>query len=581
MMLRSLWIVTSLWILPLMVWAKPLTDQPIYLYASPLTAQFLKADGTSYDVPLARWRKYLKKYGKNFKEINREELLSKLQPGVLVLASAQFLDDDERKAIHDFSTTGGSLLATGATGSRDGAGQLKGDDFLHSLFKVRVLGRFNSNNDWFIMPFGDGPLTWPLSAGRRMSVGKAPENLLRIESPHLAAVFMDWIRSKDDVGPNGAIALHESDTHRGVFFAFPESVWGFHKPADMSLMLDSTLAWLRREPKLFKAAWPAGNVAAHLIEMDTEDKFFSAPRLADHLEKIGVRGTFYCLTSEAIKYPAIVKDLLARGHEIAYHADIHIGFKGTEPAQQESRIKAMKEQMRTILGEASSAVTGFRAPTEGYDVNTEILLRKNGILHHAADPSSHQDRLPFFSNAEPEVGTDQSIVVLPRTQFDDVNFKRLVYGAPRVEATLAYDLDLVVKSGAFGLLSVHSQNYVDGGLMRETMGNYMEKVATYKDRLWIARGDQITAWWRKRELVKVKQAAHDKGSLLQLSISTPGNVDDLTVFVTHPTKNAQPSVQTLDAKAAKVKIKQVDPFRSALVFSPLQTGDFEYLVRFP
>lgn len=581
MMLRSLWILVSFWILPLAGLAKPIADQPIYLYASPLTAQFLKADGTSYDVPLARWRKYLKKYGKSFKEVNRSDLLGKLQPGILVLASAQFLDDEERKAIQNFSTAGGSLLATGTTGFRDGTGQAKGDEFLYSLFNVRVLGQFSSKNDWFIMPFGDGPLTWPLSAGRRMSVGKAPENLLRIESPHLAAVFMDWIRSKDDVGPNGAIAFHESDTHRGVFFAFPESVWGFHKPADMSLMLDSTMSWLKREPKLFKAAWPAGNVAAHLIEMDTEDKFFSAPRLADHLEKIGVKGTFYCLTSEAVKYPAIVKDLLARGHEIAYHADVHVGFKGIDPVQQEARIQAMKEQMRTILGDASNAVTGFRAPTEGYDVNTEILLRKHGILHHAADPSSHQDRLPFFSMAEPDVGTDQSIVVLPRTQFDDVNFKRLIYGPARIEATLAYDIDLIVKSGAFGLLSVHSQNYVDGGLMRETMGNYMQKVATHKDRLWIARGDQITAWWRKRELVKVKQVAHDKGILLQLSVNAPGKVDDLTVFVIHPVKGVLPTVQAPGALAAKIRVKPVDAFRSALVFDKLPMGEFEYLVNFP
>lgn len=583
MLVRVVLIWAMVFFMPHVVLAKPLTNQPIYLYLSPLTAQFLRANNSSYDVPLARWRKYLRKYGKSVKELNRSELLGKLEPGVLVLASSQLLGDDERKAIQEFSASGGSLLATWATGSRDTSGQLIGYDFLDTLFKVRVRGEFSANadSDWFMMPFGDGPLTWSLPAGRRMSVGQPVEKMLRIESANLAATFMNWARTKDDVGPNGAIAFHESDTHRGVFFSFPESTWGFHKPADMSMMLDGVMAWLRREPKLFKAAWPDGKVAAHLIEMDTEDKFFSATRLADDLERIGAKGTFYCLTTEAIKYPSIVKDLLARGHEIAYHADIHTGFKGVDPGVQEGRIQAMKDQMHTILGDASSVVTGFRAPTEGYDVNTEVLLRKHGILHHAADPSSHEDRLPFFSIAEPSLGTDQALVVLPRTQLDDVNFKRLIYGTARVEDTLAYDLDLIVKGGAFGLLSVHSQNYVDGGLMRESMGNYIEKVAAYKDRLWVARGDQIAAWWRKRELVQVKQAAQGQDMLLQMAVSAPGNVEGLTVFVIHPEKNAMPTVQARDAKAAKVRVKPIDAFRSALVFDKLEAGDFEYLVHFP
>jgi len=566
---------------PVAVFSATRVEKPVYLYLSPLTQQYLKANGASYyDESLFRWKKYLRgKYKRLYKEIGRIELLGSLEPGVLVLASAQTLDPDEQSAIRRFTDAGGSLLATGATSSRDASGAFIGYAFVESMFKLRVLGQYGANADWFLMPFGDGPMTWALPAGRRMSVGPNPKDLLRVQSDHLAAVFMNWIRTKDEVGPNGAIAYHESNGSRGVYFSFPETVWGFHRLADMNNLLDGTMDWLRREPRVFKSAWPNGKVAAHLIEMDTEFEFYSAPFLADDLDRIGVKGTFYCLTSEAIKYPEIVKKLLARGHEIAYHADVHFGFKSIDPAAQEKRIQTMKDQMRTILGDHVGVATGFRAPTESYDATTESLLRKYGILHHAADPSSSQDRLPFFSVAEPDLSSDRSLVVLPRTQLDDVNFKQLIYGPARVEANLAHDLDMVVMSGSFGLLSVHSQNYIEGGLMRQTLAHYVTKVAALKDRLWIARGDEIAAWWRNREKFKVAQT--ELGEDVGFSLTVKGtNIAGATVFVTHPTINVAPSVVAQSGSTLKFQIKRIDGFRSAIIFDKLDAGEYAFIVTF-
>ena len=556
-------------------------EKPVYLYLSPLTQQYSTANGESYETSLLRWKKYLGgKYKRRYKEISRVELLGSLEPGVLVLASAQVLDPDEQSAIRRFAQVGGSLLATGATGSRDAANTFIGYAFIESIFKLRVLGQYGADVDWFLMPFGDGPLTWAIPAGRRMAVGPNSKDLLRVQSDHLAAVFMNWIRTKDEVGPNGAIAYHESNGSRSVYFAFPETVWGFHRPAaDMKDLLDGTMDWLHRETRIFKSAWPNGKVAAHLIEMDTEFQFYSAPFFAEDLDQIGVKGTFYCLTSEAIKYPEIVRKLLARGHEIAYHADVHFGFKLIDPAAQEKRIQTMKEQMRTILGNSADVATGFRAPTESYDATTESLLRKYGILHHAADPSSSQNRLPFFSVGKADSDAEHSLVVLPRTQLDDIGFKQLIYGPARVVTNLTYDLDLVVMSGSFGLLSVHSQNYVEGGLMRQTMTSYLSKVATYKDRLWIARGDEITEWWRNREKFKVLQAEQSDVVGFSLTTKSP-KIEGAAVFITLPTINAVPSVLVKNGSAMKFKIKRIDDFRSAIIFDKLDAGDSTFSVTF-
>lgn len=555
-------------------WASDTVDAPVYLYASPTTGDYMKLQGKSHAYMIKRWRPYLKKYGDQFREVTREQLLGGLKPGVLVLPTAIALDTQERLAIEKFAKKGGSLLGNGLIGTLDARGQPTGMSFLEDTFQVRTHGFFPASDDSFFMPLGDGPLTWPIPALRRMPISNSKDSVMRISTKNEAAVFMDWSRSQQ-TEPHSVMAFDESANSRSAYFSFGDDAWVASK--DTNLILDATLAWLRRVPHAHKAAWPHGYQAAHLIEMDTEDQFFSAPSFAKHLESQGFKGTFYSLTSEAARYPDIVRDLMARGHEIAYHADVHFGFKGDAEGEQELRIMFMKQQMQTILGDRVKEATGFRAPTESYDTTTERLLRKHGILHHAADESAIEDRLPFFSVSEPGIHPQQALVVLPRTQLDDVSFKKLKYSPEQVISAMTHDLDLTVRSGGFGLLSVHTQNYVAGGLMLLTMGEYMRKVAAYQGRLWVARGDEITAWWRQREAVKIDQRLIK--NTLHLALQNTAPAQGLTVLVTLPHKNSAVRISTATS-GALVKVKPIDAFRTALVFDTLPAGRTQLRVDF-
>jgi hypothetical protein len=558
-------------------WATELSGGVLYFYRSQATDQYFTSQGQSYEKIIKRWRPYLKKYKEHTRELTRDQLLAGVPSGVLILPTAVALDAQERAAILRFAALGGSLLGSGLVGTRDAQGHFVGLDFLHSTFHVRSHGFFPVNDDTFFMPFGDGPVTWPIPASRRMPISNTEGNLLRISGNHEAAVAMDWSRSIQ-AEPYGVMAFDETGKSRIAFLSVADSAWPNSK--DAFLLLDATIAWLRREPQAYKAAWPMGYEASHLIEMDTEDQFYSAPSFAQHLENEGFKGTFYSLTSEAVRVPDVVRDLIKRGHEIAYHADVHLGFKGDSAGEQELRIRFMKQQMQVILGDRAKEATGFRAPTESYDKTTEILLRKYGLLHHAADESAHEDRLPFFSVSEPGVPPDQALVVLPRTQLDDVNFKDMKLTPEQVNTILNHDLDLTVRSGAFGLLSVHSQNYVEGGLMLHTMGDYIHKVASYRDRLWVARGDEITSWWRQREAVQVDQQWLNNGLQVSVINTNSGPVAGLTVFVTLPGRNASLRVATTP-RATAVRTKPVDAFRTALIFDNLPPGVTQLRLTFP
>lgn len=548
-------------------------DTPLYLYASPTTADYMQQQGQSHALTVKRWRTYLRKYGAQFQRISREELLDGLKPGVLILPTATALDAQERAAIQQFAQTGGSLLGNGLIGTVDAQGQSAGLGFLEGTFKVRTHGFFGPDDGAFFMPFGDGPLTWPIPAGRRMPINTSKAQVLRISAQQEAAVLMNWARSMQ-TEPFSVMAFDESAGSRSAYFSLSDEAWSSSR--DNSLIMDATLAWLLRLPYAYKAAWPHGYQAAHLFGMDIDDQFHAAPVFAKHLESEGFKGTFYSLTSEAVRHPGLVRDLMTRGHEIAYHGDVHFGFKGDAEGEQELRLLFMKQQMQSILGDRAFEATGFRAPAESYDRTTEQLLRKHGILHHAANENAIEDRLPFFSVSEPGMDSRQALVVLPRTQLDDVRFRELQYTPEQVTSNLAFNLDLTVRSGSFGLVSVHSQNYVDGGLMRLTMQEYLRKVATYRDRLWVARGDEITTWWRQREAVQIDQRLIK--DTLHIALKNPAPVPGLTVLVTLPRKDAK--VRVVATGGALVRVKPMDSFRAALVFDTLPAGRTQLRVDF-
>ena len=91
-------------------------------------------------------------------------------------------------------------------------------------------------------------------------------------------------------------------------------------------------------------------------------------RLLDILDYADARATFFVLGWVAERYPALVQDIAARGHEIACH-----GY-GHQMIQRQSRLEFAKDVQRAktaVEDAAGAAVVGFRAPT--FSVMRETL----------------------------------------------------------------------------------------------------------------------------------------------------------------------------------------------------------------
>jgi peptidoglycan/xylan/chitin deacetylase (PgdA/CDA1 family) len=551
----------------------------ILLYASPGTKSYFAGIGGNYDTLLVPWRSYFSTRKWSVTEIEETKPLQSLKDGVLILPSAVSLNADERSDILAFRDRGGSILTTWATGSRNANGTWEGWQFLDAL-GVKMVGEIPAAAEVnHLVLTGESPVSNTLLSGQRVWMSKTTEALLRFEGQRIAGRFMNWGRVVDDERrTEGAIVYSESTARsaRAVSYAFAETAWESH-PLDIYDLLDDSIRWLSHEPVAVRAAWPKGIRASQLIEMDTEEGFANALTFASMMQALDYRATFYVLTSVAKGFPEILARL-ARDFEVGYHADVHVGFKGQPGDVQEKRILGMQADLDALLMD-SKGITGFRAPTESYDETTELLLQKHGIRHHTADPGRSNSRLPLIAKLEDESDKDV-LVVLPRTQRDDINLYKENLTPEQTTKALIDDFDLTADIGSLGVLSVHSQNFGENSALVQAMPGFLAHVKQHRDLVWMASASQIADWWRGRERVKLN--ARYSGKRLDVDVSVIGQdpVFDSALVVMLPQKGVSVIVQSVKVGQPSPVVSRIDDFRSAVTFSKLKPGNYAYQVTF-
>ena len=96
------------------------TSTRVVLYTSPTTRAYFAKIGGNYDTLLTPWREYFINRKHNVIEIGDLSKLRGVERGVLVLPSTVAMGEGDRAEIALFVKRGGSVLATWATGTRNG-----------------------------------------------------------------------------------------------------------------------------------------------------------------------------------------------------------------------------------------------------------------------------------------------------------------------------------------------------------------------------------------------------------------------------------------------------------------------------
>ena len=115
-------------------------------------------------------------------------------------------------------------------------------------------------------------------------------------------------------------------------------------------------------------------------------------RLLDLFDASDLRATFFVLGWIAKRYPQLVRDIAARGHEVASHGFNHQLIYMLTPAQFREDVRAAKS---TLEDAAAAPVMGFRAPS--YSIVASSLwaldvLIEEGYLYDTSVFPIHHDR---------------------------------------------------------------------------------------------------------------------------------------------------------------------------------------------
>lgn len=174
-------------------------------------------------------------------------------------------------------------------------------------------------------------------------------------------------------------------------------------------------------------AWPAGkkSAASFTFDVDAESAVLFAspgsehragvmshqsygplvgvPRLLNILDRVGIKSTFFVPGYTALRYPKVVKDIVAAGHEIAHHGFMHETLEGVDV---QTEIKYLERGLEALEQVAGIRPVGYRAPMWEPSYDTARILYEHGFLY---DSTMMDADYPY----EYHVAEGSSIVEIP------------------------------------------------------------------------------------------------------------------------------------------------------------------------
>ena len=97
--------------------------------------------------------------------------------------------------------------------------------------------------------------------------------------------------------------------------------------------------------------------------------------ILDILDEYGVKTTFFLVDIWTERFPDLVKEIVARGHEIGNHSTTHAEMSKQTPAQIVQELKVMSDHAEALTG---TRPTLFRPPYGDYDNDVVLTARSEG-----------------------------------------------------------------------------------------------------------------------------------------------------------------------------------------------------------
>jgi len=146
----------------------------------------------------------------------------------------------------------------------------------------------------------------------------------------------------------------------------PLSSKGF--PVLLSFDLDAETMWTARDPK--NAERPI------VMSQGAYGWKVGVPRILDLLDRYGLKVTFFIPGLVMEQRPAVVEDIMKRGHEIAHHSWSHAWIVTLTLEQEREEMEKGIDIIRRMTGRKPA---GYRSPAAEFSPHTLRMLAEYGF----------------------------------------------------------------------------------------------------------------------------------------------------------------------------------------------------------
>jgi len=215
-------------------------------------------------------------------------------------------------------------------------------------------------------------------------------------------------------------------------------------------------------------------------------------RLLDAFKKAGVRASIATNAAIAERYPQIVRDIVADGHEIIAHSTDMNGTIATGLAEQDERALIQKS-LATLESVSGTRPTGWHSIARSQSWNTPRLLAEQGV-EYMCDWAN--DELPYrFSNGLINLPlnhelSDRQIITVQQQSADSYS--------QQIQDAFEW---LAAEADTHGgrVLPLHVTPYIMALPYRIAAFEQLLLNLAARPRGWFATGQQIVASWRDQQ----------------------------------------------------------------------------------
>jgi peptidoglycan/xylan/chitin deacetylase (PgdA/CDA1 family) len=311
------------------------------------------------------------------------------------------------------------------------------------------------------------------------------------------------------------------------------------------------------------------------------------------LRQYGCGATFPVTTMALIRHPNIFREYQSQGIEFAVHGLTHIDYSQLAPEEQLNHLR----KARQIFEEAGITATGFRSPYLSRNTQLQSAIATAGFSYSSNQPilwdvleadtitpttqASYERAITFYRPwpagqrlSMPRLSN--SLVEIPVSLPDDEILLDRLGGITNdlVEKTWRSILSQTHQQGELFTLQLHPERTAR---CADGLAALLSEARTLTPAVWIARLDEISAWWQARAGTTVKIVAAKGG--LHLSVAGPSGV---TILARGVQIDAPTTIWHNDyflVQATSFSLHTPVPFRPFIGVSPTTAPQLRELLR--